>query len=256
MSRPRHPPTRRSSSLCCSLPPVPCSPSVPSHTVRGAWAFQGQGTALMTVPGADAHARAVRLPRNHETSTGTGDTKARGRSRLAARCRTSSTSGTIQVNPDCTAIETGTVGPLQTAGRLIILDKGNEMRELPTTHPLGPVTELAYFRRISWGKPHCTNATVRGVYGGSGSGHIHGPCSRPASARSHAVLRHVHHVVRRRGQAGSGRATASLGGRLAEVEFSELTLTVNRDCTATLKYNGVVRRRLINRSPAPSSTSS
>lgn len=218
---------------------VPVFAECSAHTVRGAWAFQGQGTALMTIPGAATPTPVPFVSLGTMSIDRHGRYKGKGTISIGGQVQEVEYAGAIQVNPDCTAIETGTVGPLQTAGRLIILDKGNEMRELPTTHPLGPVTELAYFRRISWGKPHCTQDTVRGVYGGSGNGTFMVPVpGQPAPVPM--PFSGIFTMSFDGEGTGSGRATASLGGGLAEVEFPELTLTVNRDCTATLKYNGVV----------------
>jgi hypothetical protein len=212
-----------------------------SSTVRGTWAFQGQGTALMTVPGSPMP---VPMP---FVSLGTmridwqGRYTGQGTISVGGQVQDMGFSGSIQVNPDCTAVEAGSVGPLQTAGRLVILDNGNEMRELPTTHPLGPVIELAYFRRLSWGEPHCQSETVRGVYQGSGAGTfmVQVPGQPQPVPSPFAGL----FTMNFDGDGtGSGVASASLAGSLADVEFPEISMKVNHDCTATLEYKGSVKQ--------------
>jgi len=68
------------------------------------------------------------------------------------------------VNADCTATDTYTLGSAQGADQLVILDKGNEIRSMPTQLPLGPVAGMFYLRRISRGEPQCTSNMVRGAY--------------------------------------------------------------------------------------------
>jgi hypothetical protein len=212
-----------------------------SNTVRGTWAFQGQGTALMTVPGSPLPLPVPFVSLGTMRIDGRGHYTGRGTISVGGQVQDVDFSGVIQVDPDCTASETGAVGPLQTAGRLVILDGGNEMRELPTTHPLGPVIELAHYRRLSWGEPHCRPDAVRGVYGGSASGIF----MVPAGGQAQPIPTPFAGVFRMSFDGdgtGTGVSVASMGGMTADVEFSEMAMTVNRDCTATLKYSGVVKQ--------------
>ena len=212
-----------------------------SHTVRGAWAFQGQGTALMAVPGSPAPMPVPFVSLGTMRIDGQGRYTGSGTISIGGQVQDAAFSGSFEVNPDCTAVETGTVGPLQSAGRLVILDNGNEMRELPTTHPLGPVTELAHFRRISWGEPRCRPDTVRGVYGGSGAGMFMVPVpGQPAPVPT--PFAGIFTMVFDGNGTGTGTATASMAGGIADVEFAEMSMTVNRDCTATLDYRGTVEQ--------------
>ena len=150
-------------------------------------------------------------------------------------------SGTIQVNPDCTATETWTFGGEQFTGRYVILDNGNEMRYLPTKFPGGPTVGIAYLRRLSWGEPQCTSDMVRGVYAGSYEGTVmmlvpgqSQPVPTPAAAILAITFQH--------GGTGTATATASLGGTILDVDFSKLSIDVNPDCTATLNYTAVSRQ--------------
>jgi hypothetical protein len=148
--------------------------------------------------------------------------------------------GQIQVNADCTATDTYTLGPVEGTDRLVILDNGNEMQAMPTKHPLGPVTGRAYFRRIARGnrEPRCTTAMVRGVYGGTGEGTMMIPVAgqpQPVPTPFSGIFSMAFHG---RGT-GSGTVTTSLGGNVFDLEFPVMSMEVNPDCTATLEWTAV-----------------
>jgi hypothetical protein len=210
-------------------------------SVRGTWAFQGQGTALMTVPASPVPVPVPFVSLGTMKIDGQGRYTGRGTISIGGQVQDIGFSGSIQVNADCTATETGNVGPLQTAGRLVVLDNGNEMRELPTTHPLGPVTELAYFRRMSWGEPRCRPEMVRGVYGGSATGTFMVPIPGLADPIP-SPFAGIFTMAFDGDGTGSGSASASLGGAVVDVDFPDLSMKVSRDCTATLEYAGSVKQ--------------
>jgi hypothetical protein len=209
-----------------------------SNMVRGAWAFQSQGTVMMPAPG---YPMPVPVP---FVSLGLMDVDSQGSYTLRAtysvggQVQDVDTSGSIEVRRDCTATATDSLGG---AAQIVILDNGGEMRLMATTFPLGPSANMAYFRRIARGEPHCTNATVRGVYRGTGEGTfmvaVPGqpqPVPMPFSGMFTSVFD---------GDGGGFvTATALMGGNLADVTFPDISMTVNRDCTATLKYSGVVKQ--------------
>jgi hypothetical protein len=209
-----------------------------SDTVRGAWAFQSQGTVMMPAPG---YPMPVPVP---FVSLGVMDVDWQGSYTLRAtysvggQVQDVEASGSIQVKRDCTATATDSLGG---TAQMMIFDNGREMRLMATTFPLGPSTNMAYFRRIARGEPHCTNATVRGVYRGTGEGTfmvtvpgLPQPVPMPFSGMFTQTFD---------GDGGGvGVASALMGGTLADVTFSDMSMTVNRDCTATLTYSGVVKQ--------------
>jgi hypothetical protein len=148
------------------------------------------------------------------------------------------TSGSISVSRDCTFTATDSLGG---TAQGIILDEGREMRLMATTFPLGPSTNVAYFRRIAMGKPRCSNASVRGVYHGTGAGTFMVPVPgqpEPVPMPFSALFTSVFDGD------GGGDVTAvsSMAGTVVDVTFSDVSMTVNRDCTATLTYTGVVKQ--------------
>jgi hypothetical protein len=148
------------------------------------------------------------------------------------------TSGSLLVNHDCTITATDALGG---TAQGMILDEGREMRMMATAFPLGPSTNVAYFRRIARGEPRCSNATVRGVYRGTGAGTFMVPVPgqpQPVPMPFSGVFTSVFD-----GEGGGDvTATSSLAGTIADVTFSDVSMTVSRDCMATLTYTGVVKQ--------------
>lgn len=209
-----------------------CTP----HLVRGAWAFQNQGSVMMPAPG---YPMPVPVP---FASLGIMDIDAQGSFALRAtisvggQVQDIETSGTLEVNHDCTLTATDALGG---TAQGMILNEGREMRMMATAFPLGPSTNMAYFRRIARGGPRCSNATVRGVYRGTGVGTFMVPVPgqpQPVPMPFSGMFTSVFD-----GEGGGDvTATSSLAGTIADVTFSDVSMIVNRDCTATLRYTGVV----------------
>lgn len=206
-----------------------------SHTVRGTWAFQNQGTVMMPAPG---YPMPIPVP---FVSLGVMDIGAQGDFSVHAtlsvggQVQDVETTGAIVVHRDCTFTATDSLGG---TAQGMVLDEGREMRMMATIFPLGPSTNVAYFRRLAPGTPRCSNATVRGVYRGTGSGTFMVPVpgqAEPVPVPFSALFTSVFDGD------GGGEVTAisSMAGTLADVTFSDVSMTVNRDCTATLKYTGV-----------------
>jgi hypothetical protein len=150
-------------------------------------------------------------------------------------------SGSMEVNPDCTATDTYTSGSVQGADRLAVLDNGNEMRSMPTKFSLGPTAAMFYLRRLAWGDAECTSGMVRGVYAGPREGSQMVPVpgqSQPVPVPFSAI----HTATFRYDGTGTGASTASLGGTIVDFEFPGISMVVNPDCTATMKYTGVSRQ--------------
>lgn len=223
-----------------------CSPSFAqwrcsSYSVRGTWAYQGHGTVMMQIPGSSSP---VPVP-----FAGLGIMKVDNQGRYTVHGTTSAGgqvqdvdfSGSIQVNPDCTATATHASGSVQSTDRMIILDGGNEMQSMPTKFDLGPFAGLFYFRRIAWGEAHCGDYMVRGVYAGPRDG----TQMVPVAGQSQPVpvpFSAIHTATFHNGGTGTGASTASLGGTIVDFEFPSISIAVNPDCTATMKYTGVSRQ--------------
>lgn len=217
----------------CSSSFAQCSLS----TVRGTWAYQSRGTAMMSVPGTSspgpvpfAGLGIMKIEQGRYTVHGTIS--------MGGQVQDVDFAGSIQVNPDCTGTDTYSYGSVQGADRLVILDNGNEMDMMPTKYPLGPAAGMVYFRRLAWSEPQCTPEMVVGVYAGSREGTymmpVPGqsqPVPTPFSAVHTATFQHV--------GTGTAASTASLGGTIVDFEFPKISIQVNPDCTATLRYAGV-----------------
>jgi hypothetical protein len=160
---------------------------------------------------------------------------------VGGQVQSADSSGSIQVNPDCTATATDTSGPTQGAGRLVVLDGGNEMRSMPTTFPLGPFAGVFYYRRVALGAARCTSEMVRGVYAGPREG----TQMMPVPGQSQPVpvpFSAIHTATFQHGGTGKAASTASLGGAIVDFDFPAVSIEVNPDCTASMKYTGVSRQ--------------
>ena len=205
-------------------------------TVRGAWAFQNRGTAMLPFPGSPTPLPVPFVSMGTMRANDQGEYTMHATLSVGGQVQEVDLTGTIQVNPDCTGRITDSFGG---AARLVIFDNGAEMRMMPTRHPLGPVTTVSVFRRMSRGEPSCSPEMVRGAYGGTAEGTYMVPAPgqpQPVPAPFSGIFS-LHFG---RGGTGVGAATASLGGMVASVEFGEMSMVVNRDCTATLSYRGVI----------------
>jgi hypothetical protein len=221
--------------LCISF--AQCS----TATVRGTWGYQIRGTAMMSVPGSSDPAPAP------FAGVGIGKIDWQGRYTVHATISAGGQvqdvdfSGSVQVNPDCTATDTYTSGTAQGADRVIILDNGNEMRSMPTKFPLGPAAGVGYLRRLSWADAQCTGDMVRGVYGGSREGTV----MVPVPGQSQLVptpFSAVHTGTFGSSGGGAAASMASMGGTNVEFQFPNIYLQVNPDSTATMKYTGTSKQ--------------
>lgn len=159
-----------------------------------------------------------------------------GTSSIGGQIQDADSSGSIQVNPDCTGTATDSFGG---AARLVILENGNEIRSMATKGPLGRAAGIGYFRRIAWREWYwpCTADMVRGEYRGTAEGTymvpVPGqpqPVPTPFSGIFTMSFQH--------GGTGTAVATASMAGTIFDVEFPKMSIEVNPDCTATMKYTG------------------
>lgn len=210
-----------------------------SDTIRGTWAYQGRGTVMMNVPGSSGPAPVPFTGLGIGTIDYQGRFTAQATMSAGGQVQNVSFSGSIQVNPDCTATSTYTAGSLQSADRLIILDNGNEMRAMPTNFPLGSFAGMFDFHRIArseWDPP-CSSGMVQGVYAGWREGNLMMPVpgqSQPMPVPFSALVT----FTVANGGVVVAASTASMGGTIVDFEMPTATLQVNPDCTATLNWTG------------------
>lgn len=223
-----------------------CNPSFGQcsmHTVRGVWGWQSHGTAMVAVAGSATPVPVAFASLGIMDIDREGKYTAHATFSVGGQVQEMDFPGSIQVNADCTAVDTYLLGPLEGTDRLVILDNGNEMQLMPTKHPLGPVTGRAYFRRISWGKAQCTADMVRGEYLGTAEGtymvQVPGQPQPVPTPFSGIFSQHF-----RRGGTGTAAATASMAGTIVDVEFPELSIDVGQNCIATVKYTGGVSKQV------------
>jgi hypothetical protein len=212
------------------------------NTVRGTWGWQSHGTALVSVPGSSTPVPVPFASLGIMNIDYQGRLTAYGTMSAGGQVQEFGFPGLMQVNPDCTASDTYTIGPFEGADRIVILDNGNEMQVMPTKHPMGPVTGRAYFRRIAWDEPHCTGNMVRGLYLGTSEGTYMIADSGQSQLAPTPFSAILSTAFQQSGGTGSGVATASMGGTAFDIETSKMSLEVNADCSATLQWTAVSRQ--------------
>ena len=222
-----------------------CSYAFPEcslYTLRGTWAYQGQGTVMMNVPGSPSPVPAPYAGVGIMKIDFQGRYTAHVTDSIGGQVQDIDFAGSIQVNPDCTATDTYPPGSLQGADRLVIVGNGTEMYAMPTISPMGPTAGMAHFRRLSWGEPpQCTSDMVRGYYAGPRQGTQMMPV--PGQSQPTAVpFSAIHTATFQYGGTGTAASAASLGGTIVDFEFPRISIAVNADCTATMKYTGVAKQ--------------
>jgi hypothetical protein len=219
-------------SLCCAQQ---CS----LQTVRGTWVSYGQATDMLTVANIS---QPVPTPFAGLALVGIdnqGRVSASGTGVLGGQVITSDLTGSIQVNPDCTAILNFTpkppFPPTQQIVRLVVMDNGNEMRAMIVQDMAGKPAGVVYYRRISWSDPQCTSDMVRGVYGITYDGTLltaqpgqSQPVPAPASLIGVTLIDYQGRMT--------GAATISAAGNVADFVFPDASIAVNADCTGATKW--------------------
>jgi hypothetical protein len=163
---------------------------------------------------------------------------------MGGQIMTSSFSGTVQVNPDCTGAVSLTLAvpgmpPISGGSRLWILGNGTEMRNMPNVPfgPLGGAVGIEYARRVSWADPQCTPDMVHGVYAATYEGMFLLPVqgqTQPVAAPYSGIFAMTFGY----GGRGTGNATMSMAGTILDFVFTDAAITVNADCTATVNWKG------------------
>jgi hypothetical protein len=164
-----------------------------------------------------------------------GNYTAHGTVTLGGQFQDNDWSGSISVKPDCTASVTTTYPSFAGLAKMVIFDNGTEMRLMEMRSPLGPVANMAYMRRISWGEPSCTADMVRGTYAGWREGTL----MMPGSGVSQSVTVPYSALVTfsvASGGALTAASTASMGGTVGDHVVNG-SVQVNPDCTATMNWS-------------------
>lgn len=205
-------------------------------TVRGTWTYQGRGTVMMmSTPGSSGPLPVPVAGLGIAKIGDQGNYSLHATLSVGGQVQDVDYSGSISVNPDCTATATYKSGAYQGTDRLVILDYGNTMNAMPVQFPLGPFSGVFYLRRLAWHEARCTAAMVRGLYGGprEGTQMIPAADTSPLTAVPFSAI----HTATFDGRgAGKAASTASLGGAIVDFEMPTLSIAVNPDCTATMTY--------------------
>jgi hypothetical protein len=198
------------------------------ESVHGTWALQHQGTMMIVPPGGST-ANPVPFARlaivKYDLSGGfTID----GMLNVGGTVQKVSGSGTIQVDPSCTAADSYSIGEKKGSDRLVILGNGTEIRMLDTT---GGTAGVAWLRRLSWDDAQCAQDMLHGVYLGSSEGAVIAPIppqKEPVPLSMSALFASVD-------QWGSASTvgTMSVFGYPAPYSIPRVTATINPDCTGT-----------------------
>ncbi len=156
-------------------------------TVRGAWAYYSQGQLMPGFSWVPYAGLGV------EEIDDQGRFTAHGKMNAGGQMMDLAFSGSMTVNPDCTATETYTLPgiPGEGSDRLMILDSGNEMRSIGLTGVMGAASGIGSFRRISWAEPQCSSNMVHGTYAGSFDGSYLLASQNPVFLPYSAVENHV-----------------------------------------------------------------
>jgi hypothetical protein len=136
--------------------------------------------------------------------------------------------GTIQVDPSCTATDSYSIGGKSGSDRLVILGNGTEIRMLDTT---GGISGVASLRRLSWGDSECTQNMLHGVYLGSSEGTVIAPIAPQAPAQP-LPMSGLFTSADEWGIA-STVGTMSVYGYPGPYSLPRVTATVNSDCSGT-----------------------
>jgi hypothetical protein len=205
------------------------------HTVVGTYALAVQGSTLVTQPGST---QAIGLPfasLSIVSIDSTGAMSGVGYGSFAGQVAHGPVGGSIQVNPDCTAIVRTSAGTTSTD---VILDGGDEIVGLMFEFPMGKPVAMGTARRIArapqratteWNRGPSLNGTYAAQYQGSYMMSTPGapqPIPVPALMLALVSIDHQGHLT------GSG--TISLAGNAMPFEIAGGEVEVNADCTATV----------------------
>ena len=222
-----------------------CLAQCSQDMVRGTWVASYVGTMMVAPVGSSTPVATPAVQLLVEKIDYQGRLTGTVSASIGGQIFSGTLSGNIQVNPDCTASHTFTMsaagaGPLPGAGseRLLILDRGaTEMQGMTTKGLLGSQAGITYYRRMAWSDPQCTQDMFHGAYGVTWEGaFVMTPPgqSQPVAYPYSQIGAGIYDYAGK----GSGLATMSLGGNIIPSVLSAVTVTINADCTGSLKYTG------------------
>ena len=214
-----------------------CLAQCSQDTVRGTWAAHFLGTVMVPPAGGGAAVATPSAQLVVAKIDWQGNLTGTGTIGLGQQLITTTLTGNIQVNADCTAATTYTLsaagaGQLPGTGteRLLILNNGAEMRSMATKGVLGAQSGITYFRRISVSDAQCTQAMLHGVYGSILEGWWYP--NAQAAAMSFSQI-----GVGTFGYGGKATVAATMAVGTSVVRTSyDGQITVNADCTAVGRY--------------------
>jgi hypothetical protein len=221
-----------------------CAAQCSLDMVRGTWAGYYTGYITMSIPGSSTPVPTPAAQLIVEKIDYQGRMTGSGYANVGGKVISGTFTGNYQVNPDCTGSDTFNInvagmGPLPGTGveRVLILSGGAEMRAMATAGQLGGPVGTGVYRRVSWGDPQCTQDMARGGYAvtwdGVWLGTLPGqsqPAPFPYSQIGVAAFDYAGN--------GTGAATMSVGGNMADLTLPQLALSVNADCTGAINYKG------------------
>ena len=221
-----------------------CLAQCSQDMVRGAWVASYVGTMMVAPAGSTTPVATPAAQLFVEKIDYQGRLNGTFYASVGGQISSGTLSGNIQVNPDCTASDTFTMsaagtGPLPGSGseRLFVVGRGDQMRGMTTKGLLGSQAGITYYRRIAWSDPQCTQDMLHGAYGVSWEGaFVMTPPgqSQPVALPYSQIGAGAYDYAGK----GSGVATMSLGGNIIPSTLPAVTVTINADCTGSLKYKG------------------
>lgn len=224
-------------------------PRCTQDSVVGSYAIAAQGNMLITPAGA-AQPLSVPIANLALVSVDSqGRMAGQGFGSLGGTVSQTPGAGSIQVNPDCTAIVTTAAG---TKSIDIVLDQGQEIRGLMTQAPAGkPVVQGAGRRICRFGShpffcnarfqtvfrpAECSAADVRGVYAVTYQGTymvsqpgVTQPVPVPSLITALATVDYEGRL--------SGRGTATMAGDPQDYQILNGQVAVQPDCSATVQMS-------------------
>jgi hypothetical protein len=230
-------------TICIMIAPLACSFALAEpnlctqRTVVGTYALAVQGTTLITLPGSAQPVAAPFASLFLASIDSEGVMSSFGYDAFNGQVAQGTAAGTVQVNPDCTAIVKTSTGTTSTD---IITDDGDEIWGLMTQFPVGNPLLQGLAKRISHrpivvGPAHCPASQVRGTYAVKYQGTY--LISQPGVGQlvpMPALLIGLLSIDRQ-GQV-SGAGTVSLGGKSVDYDANG-SIEVGTDCTAVVQLN-------------------
>jgi hypothetical protein len=207
------------------------------RTVLGTYAIGVQGITLIPIPGSTQPVAAPFSSLMIASFDSTGTMSGFGYGAFNGIVSSSPATGTIQVNPDCTAVVNTSAG---TVSYDVILDNGDELWAVMKQFPIGSPVLQGRAKRISR-QPNsilparCAASDVRGTYAIRYEGTY--LVSKPGITTPLPLPAIITGIVTVDGQGDvSGGGTSSLAGSAADFDVVG-KINMESDCTAVTQLN-------------------